>query len=268
MDLPQGFRWVRAPDDACYAALHRDLPDAAVRSLWAAGSPLGADTVGTGGGRGSVVALEECGLRLVARDLRRGGLLRRLLPDRFLDSRRSLRELLVLERLRAAGVGALEPVAVLVHWRGPFARQRLVTRRFEGARPLLDLLAAVPGLRREAIRGAGRVVGAAFAAGLRHPDLHPENVLATVRDGDVEVRLCDLDRASVDGRPVPTSARTSMLTRMVRFTVKHRARLPVRPSRSDQLRFLRAFLEPAAARATYRAVADRLARQLRRRRYS
>lgn len=268
MDLPQGFRWVRAPDDACHAVLHRDLPDAAVHSLWGAGTPLGADTVGTGGGRGSIVALEDSGLRLVARDLRRGGLLRRVLPDRFLDPRRSLRELLVLERLRSAGVRCLEPVAVLVQRRGPFARQRLVTRRFEGALPLLDLMAGMPALRRGAVREAGAVVGAAFEAGLRHPDLHPENVLAAVRDGAVEVRLCDLDRASAEGRPVPPAARTAMLTRMVRFTVKHRARLPTRPTRSDQLRFLRAFLEPAAARATYRAVADRLARQLRRRRYS
>ncbi|HLU40547.1 MAG TPA: MFS transporter, partial [Planctomycetota bacterium] len=209
------------------------VPDAA---WWAEGTALeGA----RGRGAGVVVLDLPGGLRGVARTYRRGGALAALLRERFADPARPARELGTLLALRAANVAAVEPLAALARRDGWLWRLRLVTALVEGARPLPALIAARPDLRRIAVARAGALVGAAFAAGLVHPDLHPDNLIAAPRADGVEVWLVDLDRARI-GPPVPPARRIAMLARMARYLERHRATLPVQPTRTDALRFLAA----------------------------
>ena len=231
------------------------VPDAA---WWAEGTALeGA----RGRGAGVVVLDLPGGLRGVARTYRRGGALAALLRERFADPARPARELGTLLALRAANVAVVEPLAALARRDGWLWRLRLVTALVEGARPLPALIAARPDLRRIAVARAGALVGAAFAAGLVHPDLHPDNLIAAPRADGVEVWLVDLDRARI-GPPVPPARRIAMLARMARYLERHRATLPVQPTRTDALRFLAALGMPRAER---HAAARRIARRVRRR---
>src|SRR5262245_3395431 len=120
--VPVGF--ALRSEGALKALVHHELAAVPLSALMARGAPLeGA------GGRGGTSVLEPlAGLCLVARDYRRGGALRGLLPDRFLDKERVFREVRVLCALRSAGVPAVEPLAGLAEDSGPFARLRLCTR--------------------------------------------------------------------------------------------------------------------------------------------
>jgi tRNA A-37 threonylcarbamoyl transferase component Bud32 len=196
------------------------------------------------------------------RSYRRGGALRGILQTLYLDRDRARRELEALLALRAAGVPVVEPLAALAQRAGMFWRLHLFTRLVEDALPLPSFVAARPALRRTAVERAGQVVAAAFAAGLHHPDLHPENLIATVAGGDLAVFLLDLDRAHVRA-PVAAAARVAMLTRLARYLVRHATTLPVPASRTDALRFLRGMGYERAARAeVVGAVEQRLRRQL------
>jgi hypothetical protein len=186
-------------------------------------------------GRGQVRIVAAGGVRGVARAYRRGGALRAL-ATRFLGGSRAGRELAVLVALRARGVPAVEPLAALWQRRGVFYRMRLVTRLVEGAVPLPAFLAAQPAAAHAAVREAGRVVRAAFDAGLHHPDLHPDNLLVSPGRGAPEVRLLDLDRCTL--RPLADRDRDRMLLRMARYLERHGAGLPVRGRAVDHVRFL------------------------------
>jgi tRNA A-37 threonylcarbamoyl transferase component Bud32 len=227
------------------------------------GLPL-ADAKGRGGG---VERIEVGGRTAVVRTYRRGGLLRRALPDAFPTSGRAIRELAVLARLRAAGVPVVEPLCAASRRRGPLRELRLATALIEGAVPLPVFLARHPGLRRIAVRAAGEVVGRAFDAGLVHPDLHPDNLVASPVEagGRVLVHLLDLDRAriAVSEDRVPRSA---MLVRMARYLIRHREDLAVRVHWTDRLRFLSGLgLDRAARRAAIDELGPLLLRQAARR---
>ncbi len=228
--VPDGYALRSGP--AGTAIVRADLAHVPLERFWAAGTAL-ADAKG----RGSVQILEVApGLSVVARDYRRGGALRALLPDRFFGKERAYRELATLCALRAAGVLAVEPIAALAQGSGPLTRLRLCTRLLADALPLPLFVARQPHRRREAIRAAGRVVAAAFACGLRHPDLHPDNLLVLASARPLRVELVDLDRAMLRP-PLRPRDRDAMLLRMARYLVRHR--LP--HSRADLLRFVLAF---------------------------
>ena len=132
-----------------------------------------------------------------------GGSLGFLLPKSYLDPERPQRELRLLLRLQKKGVPVVTPLAALARKQGLFYRLRLLTELLPGAMPLPAFLARHPRLRGAAIEEAGRVVRLAFAAGLWHPDLHPDNLLAHIPEDAEdtagkapEVRLLDLDRAA------------------------------------------------------------------------
>ena len=127
-------------------------------------------------------------------------------------------------------------------------------RQYSSSTPseLLLLLAATAGVLLEAVGAAVRL---AFAAGLRHPDLHPDNVLCRADGAGVHAVLVDLDRARMDA-PLPPRARDGMLARMQRYINKHRERLPAAPSRAETMRFLRSLgLERAERHALWRRLA-------------
>jgi hypothetical protein len=247
----RGLGWIRA-----------DLAAGGLRRLWTAPVPLPQAM-----GRGGVGTLDlDHDLVAVVRPFKRGGAFGRLLGERYARSARVRQELDVLMALRREGVPVVTPLAAIAQKHRAFWRLRLLTELEPGALPLPAFLAAHPQQRRWAVEAAGVVVRLAFAAGLRHPDLHPDNVLCSLRGDKVRAVLVDLDRARVR-KPVPESDRDAMLVRMARYLHRHARRLPVRPARTDLLRFLRALGHDAAGRrAAWERLGIRLRRALARRR--
>lgn len=223
--------WVRA-----------DVAAHGLDAFWAALAPLpGAK------GRGGVGRLDLGGLQLVVRPFRRGGALGSLLQDRYRSPQRARAELATLAALRHEGVPVAVPVAAVARRRGAFWRLRLCTEWLPEAEPAPAFLAHHPELRRHAAGAVGTVVQLAFAAGLRHPDLHPDNVLCCARGDKVRAVLIDLDRAAVRA-PLGEAERDAMLVRMQRYLQRHRAKLAAVPSRAETMRFLRAMWPERVAR--------------------
>ncbi len=218
-------------------------------------------------GRGGVGCLRVADRELVVRPYRRGGALGRLLRDRYPGPARARNELDVLARLRDQGVPVVTPVAAVAQRRGAFWRLRLCTERFADALPLPAFLAARPTLRRHTAEAVGTLLRLAFAAGLRHPDLHLDNVLCAPRGDRVRAVLVDLDRATLRG-PLSVRDTDAMLARLLRHLVRHQKRLPATPSRPEMLRFLQALGLPRAERAqAWHRIAAHLHRALARRRW-
>lgn len=239
--------WVRA-----------DVAAHGLEAFWAALEPLpGAK------GRGGVGRLDLGGLQLVVRPFRRGGALGSLLKDRYRSPRRARAELAVLAALRHEGVPVAVPVAAVAQRRGAFWRLRLCTEWLPEAEPAPAFLAHHPELRRQAAGAIGTVVRLAFTAGLRHPDLHPDNVLCCARSDKVRAVLIDLDRATLQA-PLGDSERDAMLVRMQRYLLRHRQKLAAVPTRAETMRFLRALWPDRGARhAAWRRLAAKLRASLR-----
>lgn len=260
-EIPAGY--VRRESARDVVVVRADLAGLPPEVWWGDGVPLPQAR-----GRGDGVRVLDLpggasgGVRGVARTYRRGGVLRALAAEQFFAAERPTRELVALVALRRAGVAAVEPLAAVAQRVGLGYRLRLVTALVEGAVPLAALAAARPELRRRAVRRAGEVVAAAFARGLRHRDLHVDNLVAVAHGSEVDVFLLDLDRALL-APPLPESVRAAMLTRMARYLVRHRARLATPVSRTDTLRFLAGMGYAAdSRRAIATSVGKRLRRQL------
>ncbi len=242
-----------------------DLADVLPGLLWTSGTPLpGAK------GRGGVTVLNfKHGIQAVARDYRRGGALAFLLRQSYLDPERPQRELHLLLKLHKKGVPVVTPLAALAKKQGLFYRLRLLTELLPGAMPLPAFLARYPRLRGAAIEEAGRVVRLAFAAGLWHPDLHPDNLLAYIPEDAEdtagkapEVRLLDLDRAELR-KKLSTEEQDRMLLRMARYLRRHEEDLPVEYTTPDHLRFLKGMgLKPEERHLRMRELTPRLEREL------
>ena len=239
--------WVRA-----------DVAARGLEAFWAALEPLpGAK------GRGGVGRLDLGGLQLVVRPFRRGGALGSLLKDRYRSPQRARAELATLAALRHEGVPVAVPVAAVARRRGAFWRLRLCTEWLPEAEPAPAFLAHHPELRRHVAGAIGTVVRLAFAAGLRHPDLHPDNVLCCARSDKVRAVLIDLDRATLR-TPLDDSERDAMLVRMQRYLLRHRHKLAAVPTRAETMRFLRALWPERDARhAAWRRLATKLRASLR-----
>lgn len=260
MSLPEGFVELRAPGNVGW--LRSDLAELGLPAFWAPVAPLpGAK------GRGGVGTLElRPGLIAVVRPFRRGGAFARLLGDRYGGSTRAREELQVLVSLQREGVPVIAPLGAVAQKHGAFWRLRLLTQIEPGALALPAFCAAYPQHRRWAVEAAAVTVRLAIAAGLRHPDLHPDNVLVAAHGDKVRAVLVDLDRARLQA-PVDEATQERMLVRMARYLHRHAGRLPVVPTRADHLRFLRALgLDAAARRAAWQRLGQKLQRALARHR--
>jgi len=191
----------------------------APRRAW--GRPLAHDLVG----RASIDVLDTDAGPIVAKELRRGGLIGGLLRRTFLDPRRPLREAAVAEALRRAGVDTPPVVAVRVRRAGIGWRIETATARRGDARDLLDVLAARGPVGPPALAPAlGRTLRRLHDLGLRHRDLQVKNLLVprALLDGDGAAALVviDLDRCAL-GSPLGEGERARSLARLGRSLVKH-----------------------------------------------
>lgn len=185
--------------------------------------------------RGGVRRVETTGGALWIREYRRGGALAHLMGDRYLSSRRGLREAALLQDLHRAGLPVPEPLFLGIT-SGIWVRMRLGTRESSG-RPLTRVLRAGPHERRAAMRGAGSALRRLHDAGIRHGDLHLDNILW---DGARAV-LLDLDHARRAGARggLDRNDRWRELMRLLRSARKRRRNLAC--SSTDALRLLAAY---------------------------
>ncbi|MCB1998317.1 MAG: lipid IV(A) 3-deoxy-D-manno-octulosonic acid transferase [Burkholderiaceae bacterium] len=185
---------------------------------------------GHGSGRGTVWWQQAGGLTLLLRHYRRGGLVGRLIRDRFLREpgrrSRAMAEFALLQRLLGWGLPVPRPAAARWQSAGPLHyRADILLQRLDGAQDLSVTLQ-----QRALSAGEWAAVGSAVAAmhahGVDHADLNCHNLMhapdAAAPDGG-RVWIIDFDRGAVRA-PGPWQA--ANLARLRRSLRKEATRLP------------------------------------------
>jgi tRNA A-37 threonylcarbamoyl transferase component Bud32 len=209
-------------------------------------------------GRGGARVLRwPDGSRCYYREFRHGGWLGRLLGGAYGSDRPLRREIEDSLALLARGVDVARPVVGRVEGRW-LLRLALVTEAVEG-QTLADLLAErqAGGTVLRALRRVGELCARLHAAGFRHKDLHPGNVI--VRPDGAAVVL-DLAGGSWGGKHGDGAAQRS-LVRMARYVEKH---LGAPPPAQVILALLQGYERDRAMRhAAFRDLADVYERRVR-----
>ena len=174
---------------------------------------------GSAQGRGTTHFVEIAGKDCVLRHYRRGGMVAKLMGDRYwratLPESRAWREWHLLADLYAQGLPVPVPVAARVITVGPFYQADIIMQRLSGTRSLSQALEA--GRLSEAQwQAIGRCIRHFHKAGVYHADLNAHNIL--LADGskktDNEVWLIDFDKGDI--RPVSREWQMSNLSRLRR----------------------------------------------------
>jgi tRNA A-37 threonylcarbamoyl transferase component Bud32 len=198
--LPPGFHVVTGPEGVLWIMREGlTLPtDPKIWDGWTRGES--ASLLEGPGGRAPVYQVKPDGMGpAVLRAYRHGGLLGRLVEDRFLGIGRFLAELRASEHLRSRGVATPEVMALyFLRSAGGFFRAWILTRYLSGG---INLRGWVDGgipqgaEKREVLRLSARAVGSLHDAGCLHRDLNLGNLLMTRG----EIHLLDLDGARLRG---------------------------------------------------------------------
>jgi 3-deoxy-D-manno-octulosonic acid kinase len=145
-------------------------------------------------GRGTTHFVRSGKQQFVLRHYRRGGLIARVMGDRYVwrneSATRAFAEWQLLYHLRRAGLPVPAPVAARYRRQGPFYTADLITERLTDSISLADALQrrGIPILGWITI---GRCIRTFHDLGVCHPDLNAHNILLV---GDDSVYLIDFDR--------------------------------------------------------------------------
>ena len=196
----------------------------------------------TAAGRGTVAFIRDGDQRWVLRHYRRGGVVARLLGDRYLwsgaDRTRSFREWRLLRELRSEGLPVPAPVAARYERHGPYYRADLLTAELPTRRTVAQALAAAP-LDAATWRAVGACIARLHAHGVHHADLNAHNLLLGEHG---EVYVLDFDR----GRRRPRGAwEQDVLDRLGRSLRKVTTGMPSGRFDDESWRALLAGLEDA-----------------------
>jgi len=184
--------------------------------------PVQAQTLQVGSGRGTVWLRTAGDHTLVLRHYRRGGLVGRLIHDRYLREplvqTRAMAEFALLQRLVAWGLDV--PRAAGARWQraGLCYRADILVERIVGAEDLSQQLqrSALPA---DAWQAVGAAVARLHAHGVDHTDLNCHNLM---RDAAGRVWIIDFDRCRVRATGPWQQANLDRLLRSLR---KERGRL-------------------------------------------
>lgn len=187
------------------------LPDGPGPAAWRAGE---GDPLEGAGGRGAVFRVATPAGPAVRRHYRRGGLVARLLGDRYLwtgaERTRAFREFAVTRILQRAGLPVPTPLAARVRRGGLFYRADLLVSEIPGTRTLASLRDGADIARFE-WDALGSLIARFHRAGLWHADLNAHNVLIDAQGG---LWLIDFDRAELD--PPARARHRANLERLLR----------------------------------------------------
>jgi len=173
---------------------------------------------GSAEGRGTTHFIELEGKSCVLRHYRRGGMVAKVLDDRYhwtsLAETRAWREWHLLADLIGQGLPVPQPVAARVMTGGLFYRADLIMRRLDGTRSLNQVLekGALSAAQWSAI---GRCIRRFHDAGVFHADLNAHNILLGTND---EVWLIDFDKGEI--RPPARDWQQANLSRLRRSLEK------------------------------------------------
>ena len=180
-----------------------------------------------GGGNSSSESGGESGgesgtVEWVLRHYKRGGLVARWNPDRYLwlgeEATRPFRELRMTAALRAAGLPVPVPVAARYQRVGLHYRADLLTVRIPNVRTLSAALADWP---LPVWTALGHCLRRLHAAGAWHADLNAHNILVGPIDSSVPVvHVIDWDRGRLQPGPLSARAARGNLLRLQRSLQK------------------------------------------------
>jgi 3-deoxy-D-manno-octulosonic acid kinase len=169
------------------------------------------------GGRGGVQVIATPAGEAVLRHYHRGGMVAKVMGDRYLwrgaDATRCFAEFRLLAEIAQLGLPGPAPLAARYRRRGLYYRADLITRRIAGAQTLAECLAAGQ-LDAELAREVGALVARFHRVGIWHADLNAHNVLV----GSSALYLIDFDRGCV--RDLAGGWRLANLARLHRSLVK------------------------------------------------
>lgn len=164
-------------------------PQAFEPQFWARRGGL----IGTARGRGTTHFVRGAGSDWVLRHYHRGGLMARVLADRYPwqgeQRTRPFAEWGLTERLHRAGLPVPVPVAARYVREGRFYRGDIITQRIAATRSLTEALRGAP-LPLLTWISIGRCIRRFHDLGVFHADLNAHNVLL----GEEAVYLVDFDR--------------------------------------------------------------------------
>jgi tRNA A-37 threonylcarbamoyl transferase component Bud32 len=178
---------------------------------------------GTSTGRNTAWFLHHEGQDMVLRHYWRGGMVGRVIKDRYwrepVENSRAMREFTLLDWMHAQGLPVPRPVAARYSPAWPFYRADLLMERLPGTRPLADLLAEAALPVADWMR-IGAVIARMHRLGVHHTDLNCRNILL---DGDGQIWLIDFDKCTrrPQGRWIQDS-----LNRLERSLLKERTKVP------------------------------------------
>ncbi|WP_430389438.1 3-deoxy-D-manno-octulosonic acid kinase [Dyella sp. 20L07] len=169
------------------------------------------------GGRGGVAIIDTPAGECVLRHYRRGGMVAKLMGDRYLwkgaDHTRCFAEFRLLGLIASLGLPGPQAVACRYRRVGLFYVADLITRRIAEAQTLAECLSAGR-LDAEMAELVGALVARFHRAGIWHADLNAHNVLVTAD----ELYLIDFDRGRQ--RPQADAWQQANLQRLRRSLVK------------------------------------------------
>jgi 3-deoxy-D-manno-octulosonic acid kinase len=190
------------------------------------------------GGRGGISYIDAPFGRCALRHYRRGGMVARVMGDRYLwtgaDRTRSFAEFRLLAALRERKLRVPAPIAARYRRKGAHYRADLITQRIEGAVTLAELLAQERA-NAAVVARVGAALAEFHAAGACHADLNAHNVLLA---GDA-VWLVDFDRGELR-----TPARDWQLANLARL---RRSLLKLGAARNGDAAFERELWGPLMA---------------------
>ena len=194
--------------------------------------------VKAGGGRGGAMYVDAPFGRCVLRHYQRGGMVARVLGDRYLwtgaERTRGFAEFRLLVELYGRGLRVPAPVAAQYRRHGAHYRADLITRRIEDAITLAERV-ALDRCDADVAARVGAMIAEFHAAGVYHADLNAHNVLL----GGEAVWLVDFDRGELR-----TPARAWQLANLARLK---RSLLKLGAARDGEAAFDRALWNPLMA---------------------
>ena len=131
-------------------------------------------------GRGTVTFFRGCGLDLVHKTYKRGGLIRKLVSNSYfwtgLSKTRAHIEFDGLKKMFDLGLPVPRPVAARIIRKGIFYRAEMITEEIENATTFGKNLAA-NNLSMSMLKELGVAIRSLHGKGFMHPDLNIENIL-------------------------------------------------------------------------------------------
>jgi 3-deoxy-D-manno-octulosonic acid kinase len=149
------------------------------------------------GGRGKVLFIQDGSRHWVLRHYRRGGLIGKVIADRYwwsgAERTRAFREWRLLAQLREQGLPVPQPVAARYQRKGLTYQADLITVAIPQARTLTQRLETE--VLSEAVwQQLGEVLARFHAAGIQHADLNAHNI---VFDAQQAIYILDFDRGQM-----------------------------------------------------------------------